>query len=95
MVIVSGWLRVRPEDRHSYLAGCRETIALARSAPGAIDFHLTPDPIEADRINVFEQWESREAVELFRGSGPSDDQNELIVDARVEQHEVASTILLT
>lgn len=95
MVIVSGWLRVAPDDRSAYLDACRAVIDAARAAPGCIDFHLTADPIEVDRINIFEQWESAEAVERFRGSGPGDDQQSMIVDAHVEQHEIADTVPLT
>ncbi len=31
---------------------------------------LAADPLELDRINVFEQWDSSDAVDAFRGSGP-------------------------
>lgn len=95
MIIVSGWLRVRPEERASYLDGCHEVVVAARSAPGCVDFHLSPDPLEGDRINVYEQWESAAAVEAFRGSGPTDDQGDAIVAAHVEQHEIATTTSLT
>ena len=44
---------------------------------------------------MFEQWEGAEAVEAFRGSGPSDEQQSMIIGAQVEQHEIASTISLT
>jgi len=94
MVIVSGWLRVRTEERATYLDGCRAVVIAARAAPGVIDFHLSADPIEDDRINVFEQWESVEAVEAFRGAGPSGDQAAAIIGAHVEQHQIASTISL-
>ena len=94
MLIVAGFLRVDPADRAGYLAGCLEVIEAARAAPGCVDFHLSADPVEGDRINVFEQWESVEAVEAFRGSGPSGEQAEAIRDAAVYQHEVASTIQL-
>jgi quinol monooxygenase YgiN len=95
MLIVSGWLRVRPEGRAEYLDACRDVTLAARSAPGVIDFHLSPDPIEDDRINIFEQWESVQAVEAFRGSGTSDEQGAQIIAAHVEQDEVASTTTLT
>ena len=95
MIIVAGWLRLAPSDRDGYLDGCRAVIEAARSAPGCIDFHLSADPLESDRINVFEQWESVDAVEAFRGSGPSDDQQATILDAHVAQHEIASTTSLT
>ena len=95
MIIVSGWLRVAAAARTPYLERCREVIAAARAAPGCIAFHLSADPIDDERINVFEQWEGAEAVEAFRGSGPSDEQQSMIIGAQVEQHEIASTISLT
>ncbi|WP_420453643.1 putative quinol monooxygenase [Ilumatobacter sp.] len=95
MIIVSGFLKVDPDERASYLEGCRQVVQAARASDGCIDFHLSADPLEADRINIFEQWESTEAVEAFRGSGPSDDQQAAILDAKVSQHEVAASTSLT
>jgi quinol monooxygenase YgiN len=94
MIIVSGSIYVDEAERDGYLAGCREVIVAARKAEGCHDFHLSADPIEADRINVYEQWESVPAVEAFRGSGPSDEQTATIRDARVFQHEVAGSTTL-
>lgn len=91
MVIVSGAIHVPPEERDAYLVGCRAVIELARAAPGCVDFHLSADPIEASRVNVYEQWDSVAAVEAFRGSGPDDDQSAVIVSAAVFQHEIASS----
>jgi len=70
-------------------------VQAARAADGCIDFHISADPIEADRINIFEQWESTEVVEAFRGSGPSADQQATILDAKVMQHDVAASTSLT
>ena len=95
MIIVSGFLRVDPARRTTYLEDCDEVIRAARSAPGCLDFHLSADPIEADRINIFEQWDSVESVETFRGAGPSNDQQATITEARVMQHEIASSTSLT
>jgi quinol monooxygenase YgiN len=69
-------------------------IEAARSTDGCIDFHLAADPIEPDRINVYEHWETVEAVEAFRGSGPSSDQTAAIHDARMFQYEIASSTKL-
>ena len=93
-IIVSGWIRVDESARDDYLAGCHEVIVAARSSEGCMDFHLSADPIEPDRINVYEQWQSVAAVEAFRGSGPSDDQSASIRDASMWQHEVASSTRL-
>lgn len=92
MIIVSGRIHVDAAQRDAYLQSCEEVIRLARTAPGCGDFHLAADPIEADRINVYEQWDSVAEVEAFRGSGPSSEQMAAIREAHVVQHEVASTI---
>jgi quinol monooxygenase YgiN len=93
-VVVAGELRVEPAARDAYLAGCLAVIRAARHAEGCLDFHLSPDPVEPDRINVFEHWASEAAVEAFRGSGPPDDQAVAITSARVLQHEVAASAVL-
>ncbi len=95
MIIVSGHLIVEPADRATYLAGCVEFARLARAADGCLDFHLSADPVEPGRINIFERWTSAEAAEAFRGSGPSDDQQAAVLSATVEQHRIADTISLT
>jgi quinol monooxygenase YgiN len=95
MIIVSGWMRVAPQQRQAYLAGCVPVIEAARRAPGCIDFHISADALDPARINVFEQWESVDDVERFRGAGPSDEQTDAILAAQVDQHEVAGTIRLT
>lgn len=86
---------VEPAARAEYLAGCVETVRLARAADGCLDFHLSADPIEPGRINIFERWTSAEAVEAFRGSGPSDEQQGAVLGATVEQHQIADTVSLT
>lgn len=95
MIIVSGWIRVSPDAREAYLATCVDVIEQARATSGCLGFHLSADPLERDRINVYEQWESSHAVDAFRRSGPSDGQQDMIIDAHVAQHEVASTTSLT
>ena len=93
MIIVAGWLRVT--DRDGYLAGCGEVVALARQSPGCLDFSVTADLVEPDRVNVFERWESREAVEAFRGSGPTDEQAAAILSASVVEYDVTGERSLT
>ena len=95
MIIVGGWIRVAPEERAEYLEGCREVVDAARRSPGCIDFAISADIVDDGRIDVFEQWESVEAVEAFRGSGPSDDQQAVVLDAAVTQHTVAESTSLT
>jgi quinol monooxygenase YgiN len=90
MIIVAGPIHVAPEERAAYLDGCRVVIDAARAANGCLDFHLAADPIDPGRINVFERWETVEAVEAFRGAGPSGEQQAQVLDAAVVQYEIAS-----
>ena len=78
-----------PQDRDNYLSGCVEVVRQARQAPGCLDFSLSADLVDAGRINIFERWESQDAVEAFRGNGPSDDQGDAIRAASVSEYDVA------
>ena len=89
MVIVAGHIIVAPQQRESYLAGCVSVVEQARSAAGCLDFAITADLVDPGRINVFERWESQAAVETFRGSGPSDEQDTEMLSASVAEYDVA------
>ncbi len=89
-LIVAGHLIVEPTQREEYLRGCVEVINLARVTDGCMDFSLSADLVDLRRINIFERWESRAAVEAFRGDGPSDDQTATIVNAEVSEYEIGS-----
>lgn len=87
MIIVMGHLRVHPDDRVAYLDTCRSVVVAARESPGCDDFHLSADPLEADRINVVERWRSRSELEAFRGSGPAPDLTDRILEADVREYD--------
>lgn len=85
MIVVAGALYVDPAGRQQYLEGCRAVVEQARSTQGCHDFALSPDLVDPRRINVFERWEDDDALQRFRGSGPSDEQNDAIQDADVQE----------
>lgn len=95
MVIVAGQLFVDPARREDYLAGCIDVVKQARRAAGCLDFAITADLIDPGRINVFERWDTREAVETFRGGGPSDEQTAEIISASVAEYDIADVRSLT
>ena len=92
-IIVSGTLRVAPPERDRYLAARRPVLEAARRAPGCLDFSLSPDLLEADRINVHERWRSREDLLAFRSSGgpEPDDGGIALTGADVLLHHIASS----
>ena len=95
MVIVAGHLMVGPTERDAYLAGCVDVVSQARRALGCLDFSIAADLVEPGRINVFERWESQEAVLTFRGSGPSGEQAAAVTSATVTEYDVTNERQLT
>ena len=95
MVIVAGHIRVAPDQRDAYLATCVDVVQQARVAAGCLDFAISADLAEPSRINIFERWESRAAVEAFRGDGPSDVQTAAMIDASVAEYEIREVRPLT
>ena len=89
MVIVAGHIIVEPDQRESYLASCVTVVEQARRAAGCFDFAITADLIDSGRVNIFERWESRAAVEAFRSGGPSDEQGAAMLSASVAEYDVA------
>jgi quinol monooxygenase YgiN len=95
MIIVAGQILVEPAQREAYLQTCVDVIEQARRAPGCLDFALTADLVTAGRINVFERWESAEAVRSFRGDGPSEEQQAEMISASVSEYDVSAVNDLT
>jgi quinol monooxygenase YgiN len=95
MVIVAGHLIVDRNRRDDYLTGCVTVVEQARATPGCLDFAITADLLDASRVNVFERWDSQEAVTRFRGSGPSDEQAVAMVSATVCEYDVTNERKLT
>jgi quinol monooxygenase YgiN len=91
MIIVAGHLRVAAGDRESFLGRSREAIRLARRAPGCHDFVVAADPVDAERVNVYERWTDRAALYAFRGDGPDDELGALIVSADIVEFDVLAT----
>jgi quinol monooxygenase YgiN len=89
MIIVSGRIHVRLGFRTEFLKLSAEAITTARRTEGCRDFVVAADPIEPDRVNVYEEWETEEALQKFRGEGPGQDLSSLILTAEVTQHTVA------
>lgn len=91
MIIVSGRIYLRPGTRQDFVASSAQAVVQARQAPGCRDFVVAADPLEPDRVNVYEEWESEDALLAFRGDGPGEDLGANIVRADVSQHIIASS----
>ena len=91
MIIVSGKIYVRSGERESFLASSSEAVMQARKAPGCQDFVVAADPIEPERVNVYEEWDSEEELLAFRNSGTDQSLQSVIVRASVFRHIVSSS----
>ncbi len=58
-------------ERDQYLAAVGDA---AIQAPGCQDFVQSADPIDPERINIYERWDTDELLMSFRTSGDESDQ---------------------
>jgi quinol monooxygenase YgiN len=89
MLIVAGHLRVHESDRDRYVADCVAAVTAARNAEGCLDFAVSADVVDPGRVNVFECWQTPEALGAFRGRGPDDGMRQRILDFNIAEYEVA------
>jgi heme-degrading monooxygenase HmoA len=54
--------------------------------------HGLPEP---GRINIFERWDTAEAVQAFRGDDPSQEQQAEMISASVSEYDVSAVRDLT
>lgn len=90
MIIVAGSIYCRPGTRDEFVQGSLEAVEAARAHGECVDFAVAADPLDGDRVNIFEKWTSLEALLAFREDGPGDDLSLKIVRAKVSQYEVDS-----
>lgn len=66
MLIIAGKLYVTPEHREEYVASHEDLVRRARAYPGCLDLAIAADPVEAGRVNIFEQWASQSHLAAWR-----------------------------
>lgn len=91
MIIVSGRIYVQAGTREAFIASSAKAILQARKSPGCRDFVVAADPIENNRVNVYEEWDSEEQLLAFRGSGPDGNLSSVIEHATVSRHHISSS----
>ncbi|WP_069885334.1 putative quinol monooxygenase [Streptomyces luteocolor] len=89
MIIIAGKLWVEAGAREAYLVGCVKVVEEARAAAGCLDYALSADVADPDRINVYERWETDQDLARFRGAGPEPEQAARIRDAEVSKYRIS------
>ncbi len=90
MLIVAGKIYVKPGKREAFIQKSLSAILTARQTNGCYDFSVSPDPIETERVNIYEKWDSEETLLAFRESGPSTDLTSLIESIHVSEHKMVN-----
>jgi quinol monooxygenase YgiN len=87
MLIVAGHLILDPEDRDSHVVTSASAVRLARQAPGCLDFAVSADPVDPNRVNVFERWAGPEDLAAFRATS-GDPDVEPVDFSRIRRFEI-------
>ena len=88
-IIVAGKLIIQPSSRDTFLKQSLEAIIMARENEACEDFSVSPDPIDPNRVNIFEKWKSRSSLESFRNTGPTSEVFSLVETFDVKEYEVS------
>jgi len=87
-IIVAGKLKVKSGSRDEFIEKSREAISQARKLDTCEDFSVSPDPVDENRVNIFEKWVSRSPLDEFRKSGPDNDLFLLVESFDVNEYEI-------
>ncbi|WP_241485105.1 putative quinol monooxygenase [Nocardiopsis potens] len=90
-MIVAGRVYVDPRDRERFVEEHRGTIEAARNAPGCLDMAISPDPVDPARVNIFEHFETAEALEYWRATAPVPEGAVAIEKDQVLKHEISAS----
>ncbi|MFC4146109.1 antibiotic biosynthesis monooxygenase family protein [Micromonospora mangrovi] len=91
MIIVAGWYTVAPEDRDKVVESHAEMVGRARKADGNLDLAISADPVDPGRVNMFELWESEDALNAWRAIANPPAQISEIRGGDVQKHEISKS----
>ncbi|WEX09157.1 antibiotic biosynthesis monooxygenase [Chelativorans sp. AA-79] len=66
MIIIAGYTRTDAERRDGTVAAFRGMVERARAYDGCLDFSISADAVDPERINLFECWRDQIALNAWR-----------------------------
>ena len=66
MIIIAGHTLTESGGRDAAVRAFGEMLERARKHDGCLDLAISADPLDADRINVFELWRDQESLDAWR-----------------------------
>ena len=85
-VIVAGWCTVDPKKRDEAVESFKALVLRARRAPGCLDLSITADPVDANRVNIFELWQSEADLKAWRAVAKHPKRITPLLRAEVQKH---------
>lgn len=87
-VIVAGWYTVDPSKRDEVVERFKDMVLRARSTPGCLDMAITADPVDSNRINIFEFWRSEKELNSWRVGSKPPKMNARMLRVEVQKHTI-------
>jgi quinol monooxygenase YgiN len=66
VIIIAGHTLTESKKRDAAVAAFAEMVGRARKQDGCIDFAISSDPVDPERVNLFECWRDEEAWKAWR-----------------------------
>lgn len=88
MIIVTGHLIVTADQRDNVVRRSADAVRAARSTAGCLDFAVSADSVDPERVNISERWTDRDSLHRFRGDGPDDESGAAIKAFAVDEYEI-------
>lgn len=91
MLIIAGWYTVAPEHRDKVVESHADLVARARKAPGNVDLAISADAVDPGRVNMFELWESEDALNSWRAVANPPAPITDMLGGDVQKHEISKS----
>ena len=66
MIIIAGYTLTESGKRDAAVEAFAGMVERARKQDGCLDVAISADPVEPDRINVFECWRDQQSLDAWR-----------------------------
>jgi quinol monooxygenase YgiN len=87
-IVVSGEIRIHPDDFDAAFALAETLVAATQAEPGCVAYDFWVDPRDRGRIRLFEEWASAEALAVHGASEHYAAFNASVVSLRIESAEL-------
>jgi quinol monooxygenase YgiN len=66
MIIIAGYSRSTKDKRDAVVEAFADMVGRARKQDGCLDLSISSDPVDPERINVFECWRDQQSWRAWR-----------------------------